>query len=331
MNRMSWLRWGVVLVVLAIAPRFVYPVLAMDILCFGLFALAFDLVFGQLGLLSFGHAAFWGTSAYVTGYLLLHAGVSVPVAMLAGTVAAFAIALPIGYLSIRSVGIYFSMITLAFGQMIDFICKQWDSVTGGESGMPNIPRPSLLGLDFSSSVQTYYFGLVVATFGFLGAYRAIHSPFGAALRAIRDNDTRAQSVGYDTRAHKLLAFLISAALSGLAGSLHVVGHGVVSLDVVAWTTSGAVVMTTLLGGTGTFLGPVVGSAVLQLLHDALSKSTAATGFVTGLVFVVTVLFFRRGIVGTLEMLWERWRARRSAAPGPPPAPAAPAAPGGAAH
>jgi len=315
-RRATLLAWGAALVVLAIVPHFVYPTLALDILCFGLFAVAFDLVFGQLGLLSFGHAAFWGTSAYVTGYLLLNTGVGVPLAMLAGTVAAFAIALPIGYLSIRSVGIYFSMITLAFGQMIDFLCKQWESVTGGESGLPNIPRPALLGLNFSSSLQTYYFGLVVAVFGFLVAYRAIHSPFGAALRAIRDNDTRAQSVGYDTRAHKLLAFLLSAALSGLAGGLHVVAHGVVSLDVVAWTTSGQVVMTTLLGGSGTFLGPLVGSAVLQLLHDALSRSTAATGFVTGLVFVVTVLFFRRGIVGTLEALWARRRAR---AAGPPPA------------
>ena len=313
-QRNTVIAWGAALVVLAIVPRFVYPTLALDILCFGLFAVAFDLVFGQLGLLSFGHAAFWGTSAYVTGYLLLNAGVSVPLAMLAGTVAAFFIALPIGYLSIRSVGIYFSMITLAFGQMIDFICKQWESVTGGESGLPNIPRPTLLGLDFSSSLQTYYFGLAVAAFGFAVAYRAIHSPFGAALRAIRDNDTRAQSVGYDTRAHKLLALLLSAALSGLAGALHGVGHGVVSLDVVAWTTSGQVVMTTLLGGTGTFLGPLVGSAVLQLLHDALSRSTAATGFVTGLVFVVTVLFFRRGIVGTLEALWARRRARTT----PPP-------------
>lgn len=308
-QRTTLVAWGTALVVLAIVPHFVYPTLALDILCFGLFAVAFDLVFGQLGLLSFGHAAFWGTSAYVTGYLLLSAGVGVPLAMVAGTVAAFVIALPIGYLSIRSVGIYFSMITLAFGQMIDFICKQWESVTGGESGLPNIPRPTLLGLDFSSSLQTYYFGLAVAAFGFLVAYRAIHSPFGAALRAIRDNDTRAQSVGYDTRAHKLLAFLLSAALSGLAGALHVVGHGVVSLDVVAWTTSGQVVMTTLLGGTGTFLGPLVGSAVLQLLHDALSRSTAATGFVTGLVFVATVLFFRRGVVGTLEALWARRQAR----------------------
>jgi branched-chain amino acid transport system permease protein len=304
-----WLTFAVALVVLCGLPFVVYPVVALDILCFGLFALAFDLVFGQVGLLSFGHAAFWGTSAYVTGYLLLHAGVSVPVAMLGGTVAAFLIAIPIGFLSIRSVGIYFSMITLAFGQMIDFIAKQWEDVTGGESGMPNIPRPSLLGLDFDKPLHAYWFGLVVAGFGALVAFRTIHSPFGAALRAIRDNDTRAQSVGYATWAHKLMAFLLSAALSGLAGALFVVAHAVVSLDVLSWTTSGQVVMTTLLGGSGTFLGPLVGSAVTVLLRDALSRSTAATGLVTGLVFVVTVLFFRRGIVGTLAELWARRRAR----------------------
>jgi branched-chain amino acid transport system permease protein len=320
MTRRSWLlAIAVGVLVLGGLPFVVYPVVALDILCFGLFALAFDLVFGQVGLLSFGHAAFWGTSAYVTGWMLLHLGVSVPVAMLGGTVAAFAISIPIGFLSIRSVGIYFSMITLAFGQMIDFIATQWQDVTGGDSGMPNIPRPALLGLDFSNSLHAYWFGLAVSGLGALVAFRAIHSPFGAALRAIRDNDIRAQSVGYATWAHKLLAFLLSAALSGLAGALYVVAHGVVSLDALNWTTSGQVVLTTLLGGTGTFLGPPVGSAVTVLLRDSLSRSTAATGLVTGLVFVVTVLFFRRGIVGSLGEFWTRWRAHSSK----PDAPAAP--------
>jgi len=320
MSGRNWVLTGAgAFLVLVGMPFVIYPVVALDILCLGLFALAFDVVFGQVGLLSFGHAAFWGTSAYVTGWMLLHLGVSVPLAMLGGTAAAFLIAIPIGFLSIRSVGIYFSMITLAFGQMIDFIAKQWEDVTGGESGLPNIPRPSLLGLDFSNSLHAYYFGLVVATAGVLVAFRTIHSPFGAALRAIRDNDTRAQSVGYATWAHKVLAFLLSAALSGLAGALFVVAHGVVSLDVLSWTTSGQVVMTTLLGGTGTFLGPLVGSAVTVLLRDALSRSTAASGLVTGLVFVVTVLFFRRGVVGTLVGLWtQRQAARaRAQAPGPP--------------
>ncbi len=322
MSGRNWILVGAsAFLVLVGLPFVIYPVVALDILCLGLFALAFDLVFGQVGLLSFGHAAFWGTSAYVTGWLLLHAGASVPLAMLGGTASAFLIAIPIGFLSIRSVGIYFSMITLAFGQMIDFIAKQWEDVTGGESGMPNIPRPSLFGLDFSNSLHVYWFGLVVATCGALVAFRTIHSPFGAALRAIRDNDIRAQSVGYATWAHKVLAFLLSAALSGLAGALFVVAHGVVSLDVLSWTTSGQVVMTTLLGGTGTFLGPLVGSAITVLLRDALSRSTAATGLVTGLVFVVTVLFFRRGVVGSLLALWAQRQAARPAAvaPGPPAA------------
>lgn len=297
-------------------PFVVYPVVALDILCFGLFALAFDLVFGQVGLLSFGHAAFWGTSAYVTGWLLLHLGVGVPLAMAGGTLAAFLISIPIGFLSIRSVGIYFSMITLAFGQMMNFVATQWDDVTGGDSGMPNIPRPPLLGLDLTKPFHAYWFGLVVAGLGALVAFRTIHSPFGAALRAIRDNDTRAQSVGYATWAHKLVAFLLSASLSGLAGALYAVAHGVVSLDALNWTTSGQVVLTTLLGGTGTFLGPPVGSAVTVLLRDSLSKSTAATGLVTGLVFVVTVLFFRRGIVGTISEVWARRKARTQ----PPAAP-----------
>ena len=174
-----------VLVWLPFPPFRIYPVVLLDILCWALFALAFDLVFGQLGLLSFGHAAFWGTSAYVTGWLLLHLGVGVPVAMLGGTLAAFLIAIPVGFLSIRSVGIYFSMITLAFGQMVEFIAKQWEEVTGGDSGMPNIPRPPLLGLDFSNSMHAYWFGLVVAGLGALAVFRTIHSPFGAALRAIR--------------------------------------------------------------------------------------------------------------------------------------------------
>ncbi len=322
MSGRSWFLVGAsALLGLVGLPFVIYPVVALDILCLGLFALAFDLVFGQVGLLSFGHAAFWGTSAYATGWLLLHAGASVPLAMLGGTASAFLIAIPIGFLSIRSVGIYFSMITLAFGQMLDFIAKQWEDVTGGESGMPNIPRPSLFGLDFSNSLHVYWFGLLVATCGALVAFRTIHSPFGAALRAIRDNDTRAQSVGYATWAHKVLAFLISATLSGLAGALFVVAHGVVSLDVMSWTTSGQVVMTTLLGGTGTFLGPLVGSAITVVLRDALSRSTAATGLVTGLVFVVTVLFFRRGVVGSLLALWARRQAARPAAvaPGPPAA------------
>ncbi len=273
MNARRWIVRIGVLLVLFILPRMIYPILAVDILSWGLFALAFDLVFGYVGLLSFGHAMFWGTSGYVTANVLLRTGLPVPVAILAGTVAALVLALPTGYLSIRSAGIYFSMIT-----------------------------------HFDNPLHLYYFTLTLAALGYLVAARAIESPFGQALRAIRDNRIRAQSVGYDPRVQMLVAFLLSAGLSGLAGGLHTVGHGVVSLDAVNWSTSGIVVMMTLLGGTGTLLGPLVGATLVLLLQDALAFSTSASGVVTGAVFALTVLFFRRGVIGTLLALDLRRRA-----------------------
>jgi len=308
MNARRWIVRIGVLLVLFILPRMIYPILAVDILSWGLFALAFDLVFGYAGLLSFGHAMFWGTSGYVTANVLLRTGLPVPVAILAGTVAALVLALPTGYLSIRSAGIYFSMITLAFAQMVDFIARQADHYTGGDNGLPGIPRPALGPIHFDNPLHLYYFTLVLAAFGYLVAARAIESPFGQALRAIRDNRVRAQSVGYNPRVQMLVAFLLSAGLSGLAGGLHTVGHGVVSLDAVNWSTSGIVVMMTLLGGTGTLLGPLVGATLVLLLQDTLAFSTSASGVVTGAVFALTVLFFRRGVVGTLLALDLRRRA-----------------------
>ena len=318
-------RWVVrigVLLLLLVLPRLIYPILAVDILCWGLFALAFDLVFGYAGLLSFGHAMFWGTSAYVTANLLFRTGLPVPVAILLGTIAALVLSLPTGYLSIRSAGIYFSMVTLAFAQMIDFIARQAEDYTGGDNGLPGIPRPSLGPIHFDNAIHLYYFTLVLAALGYVVAARAIESPFGQALRAIRDNRMRAQSVGYNPRVQMMVAFVISAGLSGLAGGLQAVGHGVVSLDVVHWTTSGIVVMMVLLGGTGTLLGPLVGAALVLLLRDSLASSTTATGVVTGAVFAATVLFFRRGVVGTLLMLDFR-RRKAVEAPAPPAAEAAP--------
>jgi branched-chain amino acid transport system permease protein len=311
-----WLAGGILVLVLLLLPRFIYPVLALDILCFALFALAFDIIFGYCGLLSFGHAAFWGVSGYVAANLLTRTELPVPVALLGGAAAALLISFPIGFLSIRSAGIYFSMITLAFGQMIDFIAKQATDYTGGDNGIPGIPRPPFMGIDFNNTYHAYYFGLFVVGVGYAVAWRTVNSPFGQALRAIRDNETRARSVGYNPNRQKLLAFLISAMLAGAAGSLHVIAHGVVSLDAVNWGTSGLVVMITLLGGSGTFLGPAVGAALVLLLRDALASSTAAVGVATGAVFVVTVLFFRRGVVGTLEQLVEKLRKQ---APHPPAA------------
>src|SRR5713101_5883698 len=198
------------------------------------------------------------------------------------------------------------MITLAFAQMVDFIARQADQYTGGENGLPGIPRPALGPIHFENPLNLYYFTL--APLGYLVAARAIESPFGQALRAIRDNRVRAQSVGYNPRVQMLVAFLLSAGLSGLAGGLHTVGHGVVSLDALNWSTSGIVVMMTLLGGTGTLLGPLVGATLVLLLQDTLAFSTSASGVVTGAVFALTVLFFRRGVVGTLLALDLRRRA-----------------------
>jgi branched-chain amino acid transport system permease protein len=297
-----WILRGAVVLVALLLPRLMYPTLAVEILCGGLFALAFDLVFGYVGLLSFGHAAFWGTGSYLAANVLMRTALPVPAAILIGAVAALIVALPIGYLSIRSAGIYFSMITLAFAEMIHFVALQADDWTGGENGIPGISRPRFLGIDFSDSLQLYYFALVFVAVGFWIASRAIRSPFGQALRAIRDNRLRAQSIGYNPRVQMMLAFLLSAFLSGLAGAINTVAHGVVSLDAVHWRTSGEVVMMTLLGGSTTLLGPFVGAAIVRALEHFLSSSTAAVGIVTGAVFVVTVLFFRRGVVGSLFAL-----------------------------
>ncbi|ALW87819.1 branched-chain amino acid ABC transporter permease [Deinococcus actinosclerus] len=302
-TRAAWLiGLGVLLLAL---PHLIYPVLALDILAWGLFAVAFDLLFGFSGLLSFGHAAFWGTSAYLTAFLLGH-GQSVPVAIAGGTLGALALAVPVAFLSVRSSGIYFSMITLAFAQMVSFLALQWTDLTGGENGLQGFARPSLLGLDFSDAQLRYYVCLVLFALGFGVAYRAVRSPFGQAQQAVRDSEQRAQSVGYNPARFKFTAFLLSAGLAGLAGAMYTFGHGVVSLEVVNWRTSGEVVMMTLLGGTTTLFGPVIGAGLVLLLRDVLTTANLPVGIVTGVVFVLVVLFFRRGVVGTLQ----HWRRRR---------------------
>lgn len=302
-TRAAWLiGLGVILLVL---PHLIYPVLALDILAWGLFAVAFDLLFGFSGLLSFGHAAFWGTSAYLTAFLLGH-GQSVPVAIAGGTLGALALAVPVAFLSVRSSGIYFSMITLAFAQMVSFLALQWTDLTGGENGLQGFARPSLFGLDFSDAQVRYYVCLVLFTLGFGVAYRAVRSPFGQAQQAVRDSEQRAQSVGYNPARFKFTAFLLSAGLAGLAGAMYTFGHGVVSLEVVNWRTSGEVVMMTLLGGTTTLFGPVIGAGLVLLMRDVLTTANLPVGIVTGVVFVLVVLFFRRGVVGTLQ----HWLRRR---------------------
>ena len=310
-----WLLLG--LVVALALPWVIYPPVALDIACWALFAVALDLLLGFCGLLSFGHAAFWGSSAYATGLVAIHTGLPFPVAVLAGTLVAMALALPIGLLSVRRTGIYFAMVTLAFAQTIYFAVNQWGSVTGGENGLQGVPR-ELGGLDLSEPFYFYYAALPMILAGMALAWRIVRSPFGRVLVAIRDNPARVRALGYPVERYEVLAIVLSAGLAGIAGGLFAVSHGFASLQEVYWTTSGKVVIMTVLGGIGTLWGAVIGAALLVLLEDQL----ATAGFdginlVTGAVFVVVVLLFRRGILGTARhLLLVRRRGRGVVDPEP---------------
>ncbi|WP_141583297.1 branched-chain amino acid ABC transporter permease [Actinomadura sp. WMMA1423] len=286
------------LVVALVLPWFIYPPVALDIVCWALFAAAVDLLLGFTGLLSFGHAAFWGGSAYATGLIALHSGLPFPVAVLGGAAFAAALAVPIGFLSVRLRGIYFAMVTLAFAQMVYFIANQWRDATGGENGLQGIPR-ELFGLDLSDPFFFYYAALPFVLVGLFIAWRIVRSPFGRVLMSIRDNPNRARALGYSIDRYKLLAFVLSAALSGLAGGLFTVGHGFASLQGVYWTTSGQAVMMVVLGGIGTLWGGAIGAALIVELNDYLATAGfEETGIITGAIFIVVVLLFRRGVWGT---------------------------------
>jgi branched-chain amino acid transport system permease protein len=314
---------GVGLVVALALPWLVYPPVALDITAWALMAIAVDLLLGFTGLLSFGHAAFWGTAAYATGLVALHLAAPFPVAVLAGALAAGALAVPIGYLAVKRTGIYFAMVTLAFAQMVYFIANQWRSVTGGENGLQGIPR-ELFGLDLSDPFFFYYAALPLVLAGAFAAWRIVRSPFGRVLVAIRDNPARARALGYPVDRYKLLAFTLSASLAGLAGGLHAIGHGFASMEDVHWTTSGKAVLMVVLGGIGTLWGSAVGATLVVQLEDLLTTAGFnGVGIVTGTVFVVVVLLFRRGLWGTAAGWLPRVARRRPAAESPPPA----AAPG----
>jgi branched-chain amino acid transport system permease protein len=288
----------------------IYPAIAVDIACWALFAVAVDLLLGFTGLLSFGHAAFWGTSAYATGLLAVHSGVPFPVAILGGALGAAVLALPIGYLAVKRTGIYFAMVTLASAQMIYYVANEWRSLTGGENGLQGIPR-DLFGLDLTDSFYFYYAVLPIVACGLFAAWRIVNSPFGRVLVAIRDNTARARALGYPAQRYKVVAFVLSAFLAGLGGGIFAVAHGFVSLDTLHWTTSGKAVIVVVLGGIGTLWGGVVGAALLLRLEDWLSVSgIQQIGLVTGGIFVVVVLLFRRGLVGTAVQLWQ-WVAQRA--------------------
>jgi len=287
---------------LAVAPFFIYPLFLMKALCFALFACAFNLLIGYVGLLSFGHAAFLGSAGYTSAYAAKAWGWPPELAILAGTAIAAALGLAIGALAIRSKGIYFANITLALAQMVYFFCVQ-AKFTGGEDGIQSVPRGVFLGLFDLRNIMTMYF-VVLAIFiaGFLLLYRAIHSPFGQVLKAIREHEPRATSLGYSAERYKLVAFVLSATLSGLAGGTKAIVFQLASLTDVHWTMSGEVVLMTLLGGLGTVFGPVVGAFILILLENYLAQLGAWVTVVQGVIFVICVLTFRRGVVGEIARL-----------------------------
>jgi len=298
---------GAMAVLFALAPMVVYPVFLMKALCFALFACAFNLLIGFGGLLSFGHAMFLGTAGYVCAHAAKEWGWPPEAAILLGTAASTALGVITGLVAIRRQGIYFAMITLALAQMVYFFYLQ-TPFTHGEDGIQAVPRGTLLGiLDLRSTLAMYYVVLAIFLAAFLLIYRTIHSPFGQVLKAIRENEPRAISLGYDVDRYKLLAFVLSAALAGLAGATKAIVFQLASLTDVYWTMSGEVVLMTLLGGMGTIFGPVVGAFVIVSLETYLAPFGQWVTVITGLIFVVCVLAFRRGIVGEIGAWWDRAR------------------------
>jgi branched-chain amino acid transport system permease protein len=286
---------GIILLIAVglIIPHILYPVFVMKVLCFALFACAFNLLIGYVGLLSFGHACYFGGAAYIAGHTAKVWGWPPELAILAGTLTSALLGLVVGSLAIRRQGIYFAMITLALSQMVYFVALQ-AKFTGGEDGIQAIPRGVLFGfIDLNQPLAMYYFVFSVFLIGFFIIYRTIHSPFGQVLKAIRENEPRAISLGYSVDRYKLTAFVLSAALAGLAGATKTIVFQLASLTDVHWTMSGEVVLMTLLGGIGTVFGPIIGAAVVIAIQN----------YFAGAIFVVCVLAFRRGIVGEVGALF----------------------------
>jgi len=314
--------YGALLLALLIAPwAGLYPVLGAKILCYALFACAFHLLLGYTGLASLGHAAFLGVGGYVAGYSVKAWSLPPELALLAGLIVGALMGLVMGYISIRRSGIYFTMITLALAQLVYFLCVQIP-YTGGEDGLQGIDRGTLFGLfDLQNDRTMYYTALAISVAAFLFIARVVHSPFGQALKAIKDNEPRAVSLGYHPPRYKLIVFMLSAALTGLAGALKAISLGFVTLSDVHWMTSGHALLMTLVGGLGTLSGPVIGALVLVILENKIGELGAFLASVTGIgwfatlgesvmmimgiVFVVCVLAFRRGIMGELEALRRR--------------------------
>ncbi len=322
---------AVLVIVGLVAPMFVYPVFLMKVLCFALFACAFNLLVGYVGLLSFGHAMFFGFAAYIAGHLAKVGTVQLPVgipfvgwawltiplppltpelAILLATAVAALLGLIVGFIAIRRQGIYFAMVTLALAQMVFFLCVQ-ARFTGGEDGIQAIPRQPLFGLlPVGDDFVFYYVVLAIFLAGFLIIYRTIHSPFGQVLKAIRENEARAVSLGYAVDRFKLIAFVLSATLAGLAGATKAMVFRLASLTDVTWQMSGEVVLMTLVGGMGTVFGPIVGAGVIVAMQNYLATFGEWVLVIQGTIFIVTVLLFRRGIVGEIIALANRLKGKR---------------------
>ncbi|GJD61484.1 branched-chain amino acid ABC transporter permease [Methylobacterium frigidaeris] len=295
----------IIAVLLAVLPFILYPVFLMKVLCFALFALAFNLLLGYGGLLSFGHAAYFGMASYVTAYAAKVWGLTPELAIIGGTLVAALLGLVFGALAIRRQGIYFSMITLALAQMVFFFSLQ-AKFTGGEDGIQAVPRGNLFGVISLADDRVLYALVAVIFFlGLLLIYRIIHSPFGQVLKAIRDNEPRAISLGYRANQYKLAVFVLSTTLAGLAGSTKAIVFQLASLTDVHWSMSGEVVLMTLVGGMGTVFGPILGSFVIIAMENYLAQFGAWVTIIQGVVFVVCVLVFREGILGLVARTLKR--------------------------
>ncbi len=296
----SAILYVVLLLALIAAPFVGYPIFLMTCLCFALFASAFNLLIGFTGLLSFGHAMFFGFAAYVSAHAAKVWGLTPELAVLAGTLSAAVIGLLTGWLAVRRQGIYFAMVTLALAQMIYFICVQ-APFTYAEDGIQSVPRGKLFGLiDLGNEVTMYFFVLALCLAGFALIHRIIHSPFGQVLKSICENEPRALSLGYDVDKYKLMAFVLSATLAGLAGAVKSLALGLATLTDVSWQMSGEVVLMTLLGGMGTILGPALGATIIITMQNYLANMGSWVTIIMGVTFVACVLVFRRGIVGEIE-------------------------------
>jgi branched-chain amino acid transport system permease protein len=296
-SRSQGLAFLVMVMLIVLSPTVLYPVFLMKVLCFALFACAFNLMIGYVGLLSFGHAAFFGMGSYVTAWTIKHWGVTAEVAILFGGATGAVLGLVLGWLAIRRQGIYFAMITLALAQMVYFFCLQ-APFTGGEDGIQQVPRGRLFGvISLDSDMTIYWLVAIVFLAGFLLIHRIVHSPFGQVLKAIRENEPRATSLGYRTDDYKLIAFVLSTFLSGIAGGTKALVFGIATLTDVHYSMSGEVVLMTLLGGLGTIFGPVMGALIVTAMENYLAQFGAWVTVTQGVIFMLCVLAFRRGVIG----------------------------------